>query len=89
MRSSRRIARGSVISRLSSGFAGSYAAQLDPQAKKLLERNADETTVPSHALSPESACRSMNELLISDEPGAPVGETTDWEIDGPSGAVPY
>ncbi|QLG61053.1 alpha/beta hydrolase [Halorarum salinum] len=62
--------------------------KLDSQARRLLERNADMTILPSHVLSPESARKTLNDLLITDESGESVGEVTDWKIAGPSGGVP-
>lgn len=62
--------------------------KLDPQAKELLDLQAARTTVASHALSPESARRTLNDLLITEGPREPVGEVTDWGIEGPAGNLP-
>jgi acetyl esterase len=59
--------------------------ELDPQAESLLEEMAEETSLPSHALSPSGARVAMNDVLVTEEPGEPVAEVSDWTIGGPGG----
>lgn len=62
--------------------------KLDPQAEELLDMREGETVLPSHALAPESARKALDDILVTDEVGEPVGDVTDWKIGGPGGSLP-
>jgi acetyl esterase len=62
--------------------------ELDSQAEAFLAERAENTVVPSHALSPLGAREAMVDALASSEPVEAVAEVTDWTIEGPSGPIP-